>query len=154
VGRWLVEAYEDALTYRQDTSAWGHGVDEVDWYQHSIAEIARRVLVFEHWRTGVPCDPLGFVRWKGALYTDLADAALNSHVLGATRAWVHRTAPLFPYMGHPRERLARVAMALVHRHVLGGDTERELRSLLGLPKGAPLSDSNLRKALLVLRDGA
>lgn len=147
VGSWLPQAYQDALRFREDTVGWrppGGGRRE-DWFEEVSRQIGSVHLAFEAWRVGAPGDPASFARGRGRLFERKPDARLGD-ALAALRAWVRRDAPLRPVVGHPRERLARVAVALAY----GGPSGREdAARLLGLDAGA--SDGALRLAMLKLR---
>ena len=134
VGVELVDAYTDALAFRLDAAGWRpRGGDVEGWWRQSLALVAERHLRFEAWRAGTPRVPAAYVSFRGPLFPALPDVRVRLPWLAAVRARVAGAASLTPYLGHPRERLARVAVALAY----GGAGERESAAvLLGAPRAA------------------
>lgn len=146
VGSWLVEAYREALRFREDTAGWQPASGSVgEWLDEVCRQVGAVHLALESWRVGAPTTPLGFARWSGELFEQKPDARLGN-VTAGLRAWIKGDAPVWPPVGHPRERLARAAVAVAY----GGEEGRaEALRLLGVnPRGG---NEALRLALLRLR---
>lgn len=150
----LVSAYEEATRFRTRPDEWRYpGDDARRWYGESLAEIRRWHLEWESWRCGTPADPLELARWNGRVYTRLPDVKPAGRTLAALRSRLSGAAPLRPWVGHPRERLARVAVALAY----GADDERcraAAARLLGLSRADVTDDASLRRRLLALAQRA
>lgn len=145
VGSWLVEAYRDALRFREDTAGWRPPGDDVEaWFEEACRQVSSVHLALESWRVGVPATALGFARWPGQLFEQKPDARLGDLTAGL-RAWFKGNAPLWP-PGHPRERLARVAVAVAYG---GAEGHAEAVKILGLPEGS--TSTALQLAMLRLR---
>jgi hypothetical protein len=146
VGREIVDRYEDAIAFRRDASgAAPRGEESEVWWRRSLAFIGERHLRFEAGRAGTPTTVSAFVEHRGALFPEMPDARAGLAWLSAIRARVAGAAALRPYLGHPRERLARVAAALAY----GGDMDRaNAATLLGAPPG--VDDAALIDKLLAL----
>lgn len=147
---WLVQAYREALRFREDTAGWRppEGLSSGAWFEQVLHHIGNFHMAFEAWRVGAPADPIQLAAWPRRLFEQKPDARLGD--LGAgLRAWLRglsvidlrKTALL-----HPRERLARAAVAIAYRGAAG---EESAAGLLGLPVGA--SHEDLRLRLLRLR---
>lgn len=149
VGAWLIDAYADAITYRLDTAAWRPEGGDIDaWFHRLLPQIAERHLAFESWRSGAPSKLAEFVGWEGELFSDRGDARLGP-ALAAARAYATGAAPLRPYVGHPRERLARVAAGIAYDRDPSGEARRAALNLLGVEASA--DDRAVRSALTRLR---
>ncbi|MFO0661600.1 MAG: hypothetical protein U0165_17475 [Polyangiaceae bacterium] len=147
VGAWLVDAYADAIAYRLDTTSWRPDRESTSvWFSRVKRLVAERHLAFEHWRVGAPVEVAAFVGHSSELFETRADARLDPR-LAAARAFLAGAAPLFPFVGHPRERLARVAIGLAYDR--DGTGRRSALNLLGLPHTA--GDDAVRASLLRLR---
>ncbi|MGK3994383.1 hypothetical protein [Sorangium sp. So ce1024] len=153
VGADLVAAYRDAVAFRTRPDRWRPpGGDVAAWYARLRALVARWHLDHEAWRTGAPADPRAYAAFRGRLFRDLPDVRPGAAPLAALRAAATGAAPLLPYVGHPRERLARVAVALAYAPDEPASRAAAER-LLGVPAGA--TDAVLRERLraLVQRGG-
>jgi hypothetical protein len=132
VGAPLVAAYRDALAFRGRPDHWRPREPLDAWSRRLRAQIARWHLRFEAFRAGTPEAPLAFACSPGALYRELPDVGVGRSALSSLRGALRGALPLFPWVGHVRERLARVAVALAYGH-----DDRACRArataLLGLP---------------------
>jgi len=148
VGPALVARYEDAARFRLRPERWAPPAGEpLDlWLAAAVADLGRRHLAFERLRAGAPSDVAAFAAWSGRLYPRLSDVRPGGALLASLRAAARAEAPLLPWTGHPRERLARVAVALAYG---GADprARREAERLLGTPGANPGGDERLRRAL-------
>ncbi|WP_437681783.1 hypothetical protein [Sorangium sp. So ce131] len=144
----LVAAYRDALAFRARPDRWRPpGGDLPAWYTRARALVARWHLEYEAWRTGAPAEPHAFATFRGRVFRALPDVRPGAAPLAALRAAVKGAAPLLPYVGHPRERLARAAVALGYAPADPASRAAAER-LLGAPAGA--SDAVLRERLAAL----
>lgn len=147
LGPWLAGAYREALRFREDAAGWRPPQGTVaEWFERVCREVGAFHGGFEAWRVGAPAGPLPLASWGRRLFRWKPDARLGD--LGAgLRAWFRGLAPLgLPPLLHPRERLARAAIAVAY----GGEAgEQEAGRLLGLAPGAPRSE--LQRGLLRLR---
>ena len=147
VGAELAAAYVDAVEFRRRPDRWRPaGEDLADWYARIRAAVGRWHLGFEAWRTGAPEEPLDFARYRGRLFAEAPDLSAPGTLLSAMRAAAKGDAPLWPWVGHPRERLARAAVALAY----GADRDdcrREAARLLGIRGERALTDPSLHQAL-------
>jgi hypothetical protein len=147
VGDALADAYADAARFRRRPDEWrpprGESLDA--WYARTVALVASKHLAYEAARVGTPETPAGYASFRGRLFRDAPD--MSAGPLAAIAARVRGRAPLWPFVGHPRERLARVAVALAYGHASSGCRAIAAR-LLGLEAGA--SDDALHSALLSL----
>ncbi|MFW5921152.1 MAG: hypothetical protein ACOCUS_04875 [Polyangiales bacterium] len=114
VGPELVSAYREAVRFRERPDCWRAPGDETEWYEAQRARIARWHLAFEAWRVGSPEQPLALASHRAPLYPHAPD--LSPAAKGPTALWAaaRRETPLLPWVGHPRERLARAAVALAY----------------------------------------
>ncbi len=151
IGIDLVAAYRDAVAFRVRPDLWRPKTGTVAaWYEDIRARVGRWHLAFECWRTGCPDDPERFARWTGRLYERLPDVRRGAAALSAVRAHVQGVAPLLPYHGHVRERLARVAVALAY----GDERARSVAArLLGAPASAADDELHRRLERLTERGG-
>ena len=131
VGTSLVERYAEALRYRANPDQWRPAGPLHEWYAALRAEVSTWHLSFESWRCATPLAPARFAAQPGRIYQSLPDVRLGATALSAARAAASGAIPLFPWVGHPRERLARVAVAFAYGH---DDREAQAtgRRLLGL----------------------
>ncbi|MCU0656920.1 MAG: nucleotidyltransferase domain-containing protein [Polyangiaceae bacterium] len=146
VGPWLVDAYHEALRFRQDAASWIPPQGDVEgWFREVCRQVGVFHMAFEAWRVGAPADPLAFAGWSGQLFRWKPDARLGD--LGAgLRAWFKGVSPLSRSLLHPRERLSRAAVAIAY----GGEAgQQEASKLLGLDPQT--SHESLRSHLLRLR---
>ncbi|MDH3376302.1 MAG: hypothetical protein OEQ39_04965 [Gammaproteobacteria bacterium] len=154
VGMWLVAAYHDAVEFRKRPDLWQPAGGDINtWYETTREMISIQHLRFESWRAGAPTNVAAFASWKGRLYPELPDVRPVGTVVSSLRAVAKREASLFPYLGHIRERLARIAVALAYGHQNPASRGVAAR-LLALRTSEP-SDDDLRRALarLVSRGG-
>jgi hypothetical protein len=157
VGAELVAAYRDALGFRVRPDRWRPpDGDLASWYARIRALAARSHLGYEAWRVGAPGEPRALATWSGRVFRDLPDVRPGAAPLAALRAALERAAPLLPYLGHPRERLARVAAALAYAPD-DPETRATAAALLGVRvrAGQRAPDTVLHERLraLVLRGG-
>jgi hypothetical protein len=153
VGTDLVSAYRDATAFRARPDLWRPpGGDLAAWYAQVRQLVARSHLDHEAWRVGAPAEPQAFARWPGRVFPDLPDVRAGAAPLAALRAAIERAAPLFPYVGHPRERLARVAVALAYGHD-DPPTRAAAASLLGASDDAEDPVLHARLQALLQRGG-
>lgn len=153
IGPALVAAYREAVLYRSRPEAWSPpgGERVAAWYAEACASIAKWHLGFEAWRIGLPISPAEFARFQGRLYDELPDVRAGGSLPAAIRATLKGKAPLRPYVGHPRERLARAAVAIAYG-LKDPDTRAEAVLLLGARNAA--SDDELLKRLRALAEQA
>ena len=152
VGAAFVDRYADAIAFRARTDLWRPQGPFADWYAAVRAEVARFHLGFEAWRRGTPLTPDGYARWSGKLYVSLPDVRAGGAPLAAVRAALEGRAPLFPYLGHPRERLARAAVALAYAPE-DPESRATACSLLGLRSGASDAAVSAKLRSLTARAG-
>lgn len=136
VGPDLVAAYRDACRFRARPDRWRPARGDVAaWAEEVRPVIARAHLAFEAMRVGSPEDPLGYSTFAGRLFPELPDVRPLGPFVSALRAR-RDGLPLFssvgPWVGHPRERLARVAMAIAH----GDESARRVAGELLGTRGA------------------
>lgn len=152
VGRDLVQAYADAVAFRRRPDDWKPRGGDVDgWFAQLRGRIGHWHLDYEAWRVGAPITPLSFARWRGTLFPELPDVRRGGAVAAALRAAVKREAPLFPWLGHPRERLARASVALAY----GGydpRCRREAAAIMGLRSSQAEDREALHAGLLHLTE--
>ncbi|MBS2023734.1 MAG: glycosyltransferase [Deltaproteobacteria bacterium] len=153
IGPELVRRYAEAVAWRASKGDWVPRGQTVDaWYADVRQDAKRWHLAFERFRAGAPAEVLAFVRSRKRVYQALPDVRPLGAMLAALRAAVKREASLFPVLGHPRERLARVAVALAYApHDPGA--RAEACALLGLPEKATKSELTARLRLLAARAG-
>lgn len=153
VGPSLVAAYREAVLYRSRPEAWSppSGERVAAWYPEACASIAGWHFGFEAWRIGAPASPGEFARFRGRLYDELPDVRAGGSLPAAIRATLKGKAPFRPYVGHPRERLARAAVAIAY-----GLKDPEARSVAALLLGArpQASDADLLQRLRALAEQA
>jgi hypothetical protein len=152
----LVRAYEDAVSFRARPDAWRPpGVDGLDdWYARIRDAVGRWHLGYEAWRRGTPEDPVAFATWRGRVYGRLPDVRAGGASVAAVRAALRGVAPLTPWVGHPRERLARASVALAYAPSRPEGRAAAAR-LLGLGAAHHNDDARLhaRLSALALRGG-
>jgi len=153
IGPSLVAAYREAVRYRTRPDAWSppEGKRVAAWYAEACALIAGWHFGFEAWRIGAPTSPAAFARSRDRLYDVLPDVRAGGSLPAAIRATLKGKAPLRPYVGHPRERLARAAVAIAY-----GLHDPEARSEAAILLGAkqPASDDDLLQRLRALSEQA
>ena len=155
IGPELVEAYAAAAAFRERPDLHHRGGAELErWYAASRERLARWHLDFEAQRAGTPRTPLGYATVPGRLYGPLPDTSPARAFASALRASLRLHIPLLPWIGHPRERVARAAVALAY-----APCDRAARAvaarLLGARALGPdlermVHDDDLRSALLAL----
>ncbi len=152
VGPTLVDAYRDAVAFRARPDAWTPpGGDLRRWYARTCDDVGRWHLDYEAWRVGAPFTPRAFARWRGRLYRRAPDLRRGGRAFAAARAALRREAPLLPWLGHPRERLARVSVLLAYgAHDVG--CRREAALLLGIGPGRADDRQALHAALRTLSE--
>jgi hypothetical protein len=145
----LLAAYADALVFRARPDLWAPplGATHDAWYRAQLERVARWHFEFEAFRVGAPSDPLEFASWSGKLYPHLPDVRPGAGVVRSFSAARRGVAPLLPWLGHPRERLARVAVLLAYASRDPAARDAAAR-LLGASSGG--RDDELRERLLTL----
>ncbi len=108
----LVEWYEEAVAFRRRPDLFQTSGASDRWYAERRQRVGRWHLTFEQKRIGAPVDPAAYAIHPGRLYADADD--LGAAGPSAVRARLVGAAPLWPWAGHPRERLARAAAALAY----------------------------------------
>ncbi|NUP04852.1 MAG: hypothetical protein HOW73_02195 [Polyangiaceae bacterium] len=131
--RSLAEAYAEAAAFRARPDRWTGPADIEGWLERSKDEIARWHLEFESYRFSERVDLDGYLERRSPLYPRSADT-LPIGAPAAVRAAVRRQASLRPYFGHPREKLARVAIALAYLPL--SRAVAVARELMALPRDA------------------
>lgn len=114
VGPLLVGRYAEALRYRARPDLFRPSRPLHEWYAAVREDLARWHFAFESFRCDAPASPTAFACWTGRLYETLPDVRPGGALVASLRAAAAGAAPLFPYLGHPRERLARAAVALAY----------------------------------------
>jgi predicted nucleotidyltransferase len=156
IGQELVTAYREAIRYRTRPEAWAPpgGLRVAAWYRETRAQIAAWHLRFEAFRMGTSAiaSPADFARMPGRIYDELPDVRRGGSLPAALRAALKGKAPIRPYVGHPRERLARAAVALAYGHE-DPEARVEAAVLLGAP-AASASDDELLRRMKVLSEQA
>ena len=149
IGPELVVAYHDAARFRARPDLWRPASESLPhWYERILALVRDRHLGFEAWRVGAPREPLAAARWTGRFYPELPDVRPGGSAVSALRAAVRERVPLWPWVGHPRERLARAAIALAY-----APDDRDARSVAARLLGhapEPHTDDALHARLGVL----
>jgi predicted nucleotidyltransferase len=153
IGPALVAAYREAVIYRSRPDAWSppEGKRVAAWYAEACEAIGEWHFGFEAWRIGAPTSPAGFARFRGRLYDELPDVRAGGSLPAAIRATLKGKAPLRPYVGHPRERLARAAVAIAYG-LKDPEARAEAARLLGARPTA--TDDDLLRRLRALSDQA
>jgi predicted nucleotidyltransferase len=148
IGQELVTAYREAIQYRMSPETWSPpgGLRVAAWYAERRARIAAWHLRFEAFRMGLGeiASPADFARMRRRIYDELPDVRPGGSLPAALRAALKGKAPLRPYVGHPRERLARAAVALAYGHE-DPETRTEAAVLLGAPAASASDDELLRR---------
>ncbi len=153
VGETLVEAYRDAVAFRARPDLWRPpGGDLNRWYATTRERIGMWHLAYEAFRVGSPPSPAAFGAFRGRLFPAMPDVRPGGAIVSALRLRAQGVGGLLPWVGHPRERLARVAVALAYGHQAPGARAAAAR-LLALPVTA--DDERMHAALeaLALRGG-
>jgi hypothetical protein len=147
----FAELYADAATFRARPDVWSPPRTETleSWYARVVRHVADVHLAFEARRVGAPASPAGYAVSKSPLFRGAPD--VSRLPISALRAAFRGRAPLTPWIGHPRERLARVAVALAYQPRADGSRAIAAR-LLGLSPTA--SDRELHRALSKLSEVA
>jgi hypothetical protein len=151
----LVDAFADAIRFRARPDCWMPPTDDGDvgqWYIRMRAHIARWHMEFEHWRVGAPIEPRAFVSWRGRIFPTPADIRRAGGLAAAARAAAVGDAPWLPYLGHPRERLARASVALAYG-IDDPSCVRAAARLLGADNAAHPEALHERLRRLVVRGG-
>lgn len=114
VGDELVDAFRDAIQFRARPDLWKPKGSLDHWYA-SIRQLAKEQhLRFESFRIGTPNTPLAYASHPKRIYPEPFGVRTGASIAAQLRARVHAGTPLWPYAGHPRERLARIAMLLAY----------------------------------------
>jgi predicted nucleotidyltransferase len=149
----LAQAYDDALRFRVRPDLWRPPAD-VDfdaWYRARLRDIEHWHMSFEAARTGCPRDVLLAAQWRESMHAGAADIHPVTTPFSTLRAAVAQRAAPWPYFGHPRERLTRVAMLLAY---FPNDARARLvasRLLAGRPSlEQAFANDELHKRLLAL----
>lgn len=145
----LAGAYRAAALFRARPDRFPIPADMPRWFDEHRRHVAAWHMGFESFRLGLPLTPLSFA-WRSApLYPRRVDG-VRVGAPTSVRAFLRGEAALFPYVGHPRERLARAAAALAYLE------PRRAHALaarwLELPGSA--SSASLRAALVALSEVA
>ena len=138
VGPGLVERYAEAGRYRERPDLWRPHEALASWYQRAREQIAGWHFAFESFRRGAPFSAAAFASWREPLYLQLPDVRLGGAAFAAVRAAALGRFPLFSAghaLRHPRERLARAAIAIAYGHNEPG-TRAAGCKLLGLAASA------------------
>ena len=147
IGDELVAAYRDAVDFRRRPDQWRAPEPLPEWFRKRREQVATWHLTFEAWRVQSPPSADVFAMWPGRLFPRLADVRTGGSAAAALRAAAEGSAPLKPWFGHPRERLARAAAALAYGS--GDQGNRTVAAhLLGVP--ANTSDEVLTARLRAL----
>ncbi len=151
VGGSLRALYADAARFRARPDAWspGAGLSLDAWYASVVSVVAKTHLAFEARRVGTPQTPAGYASSRIPLFAGAPD--ISALPFAALRAAARRRTPLTPWIGHPRERLARVAVALAYQPRGAGSRAIAAR-LLGL--GPDPTDEALHGGLRQLTEVA
>lgn len=143
----LAAAYRDAAAFRMRPDRWPLPSDIDAWFDDMSARIAAWHMEFESLRLGQEVEARSFSRRTEPVYLAHVDR-MRLGLPSALRATARGKAPLFPYLGHPRERLARVSVALAYLDASVAMVEA--KRLFGLDADAPASV--VHAALIALRD--
>ena len=144
----LADAYRDAADFRLRPHRFVAPRDMEAWLDTWRVRIAEWHVAFESHRLGTPLTLMDLVRRRAPLYPRRVDG-MRSGLPAALRAVVKGHANLFPYIGHPRERLARASLALAYLDA----TESRLEGArwFGID-AAQVPPEQLRDLLIRLRD--
>lgn len=149
VGAALVAAYGEAKRFRERPDLWRPAAESLSaWYERTRDLVRDWHLGFEAWRVGAPRDPLAAARWSGRFFPELPDVRPGGAAVSSLRAALREHLPLVPWVGHPRERLARVAIALAYAPADPGARSVAARLLGHCP--APHTDDALHARVGVL----
>jgi predicted nucleotidyltransferase len=147
VGTELVSAYQDAIAFRARPDLWKPATSLDAWYE-ATRELARaRHLSFEAFRVGSPATPLGYATFSKSVYPEPIGLRTGASIGASIRARIKVGVPLWPYAGHPRERLARVAMLLAYEPQETASREKAA-ALLGIGHNA--TDQELHERVRAL----
>jgi hypothetical protein len=153
VGDELAALYATAKSFRErpDLFRIPDGEAPARWYARHVERIGRWHLEIEHARVGTPVDAASYAGSRERLFADLPDVAGVRAVASSLRAAFKLSLPLSPWVGHPRERLARASVALAYGASSASPAEARAAAarLLGLTAAKP-TDQELRLALLRL----
>jgi len=144
----LASAYCEAADFRLRPHRFVAPIDMDAWLDAWRVRIAEWHAAFETYRLGAKLTIADLVRRHAPLYPKRVDG-MRFGLPAALRAAVKGRATLFPYVGHPRERLARASIALAY---LDATVSRvEGARWLGLD-AARVPPAQLRDLLIRLRD--
>lgn len=112
----LVEAYASAAEFRTSPNAFQPPGGSLDgWFNRVAGLCEAQHMAFESERLSQKFDPISYAQYSGSLYGRLHDVSAAGKTLSAIRAWAKKGTPLLPWVGHPRERLARAAALIAYR---------------------------------------
>lgn len=111
----LVAAYREAAAFRRRPDR-APGLGAASEIEERLARLGRAHLAFEARRVGAPTEPGAFARFRGPLYPTLgASLADRARAAGAALSAAARgLTPLDGWLAHPRERIARIAVAVAY----------------------------------------
>lgn len=112
----LARAYQDATGFRKRPDLWKppRGESLEHWFECTRALVAASHLDFEALRVGAPRSPAGYAAHRAPLFDGAPDIGRFSRLYVELRTGLAGRTPLLPWTGHPRERLARAAVALAY----------------------------------------
>ncbi len=148
VPKGLAAAYGEAVAFRMRPDLFMPRGNVARWFEDACRTIGGYHLTFESFRLGEQLSATDYVRRTSPIFPRRPDG-LPIAFPAAARAALTKKSALFPYVGHPRERLARASVALAY---IEGDEGLALAAhLLGVPTASP-PNAALRETLLRLRD--
>lgn len=143
----LAGAYRAAAMFRARPDRFPIPADMKRWFDEHCRCIGVWHMGFESFRLGTQLTPLAFAWRRASIYPRKVDG-FQIGLPAALRAFMKKQAALFPYVGHPRERLARASVSLAYLDPRRAQTN----GARWLGKASDASASTLRDALLQLRD--
>lgn len=133
----LPDAYDDALCFRRDPAQWTPpaGASVPEWGARSVALVSSWHMRLESWRLSTTLDPVTYARFSAPLYAESADTvgprAWAASARLAMRQWREGSRSSLAALRHPREKLARAAVALAYCDDASLDAQCDAH--LGLP---------------------
>lgn len=136
VYRALPDLYDDALAFRRGPERWlaARGSDVSEWNTRVVALVSEWHLRFERWRLGPIGGPLAYAAQTTAIYRD-SDELRGPRAASSAVLWALRERPA--RVAHPRELLARAAVAIAYSERASLDRACEATLGVGVARALP-----------------